>query len=215
MLVLAGVDEVGRGSLAGDMYIGVCLIKENSSLFPVFSKPKTCGKLNLLLDKERKVYIRDSKKLSQKQRERAVLFLKNKVSYGVVKVPIHKIEQEGLSNSFRHGVKAIFEWIKTHSQPTKTKVFVDGIITLDCKIKFSSIQFVKHADDTIPIVATASIFAKVARDAYMRKLHSKFPVYNWQQNVGYGTKQHIKAVKKYGITKYHRRSFLKRILSLH
>ncbi len=214
MSTLVGIDEVGRGSLAGDMYIGVCLIDESSTLFPIFSKFKIGKNLNLLLDKKKKVYVRDSKKLTSKQRERAMLFLRDKVSYGVVKISVLKIEKDGLSRAFKDGVKKILEWVRERSQPKQTKVFVDGITTLDDTKKLS-VQFIKKADNSIPIVAAASIFAKVTRDSYMKKLHLNFPMYNWKNNVGYGTKEHIEAIKKYGVTKYHRMSFLKKILKLH
>ena len=74
-------------------------------------------------------------------------------------------------------------------------------------------QFIVKGDSKSASIAAASILAKVARDRYMQKLDEEFPQYNWRKNNGYLTKEHIEAIKKYGITKYHRKSFLKNILN--
>ena len=74
-------------------------------------------------------------------------------------------------------------------------------------------KWIKKGDATSASIAGASILAKVSRDRYMQKLHEEFPQYNWAKNAGYLTKEHIEAIKKYGPCKYHRLSFLKKILS--
>ena len=74
-------------------------------------------------------------------------------------------------------------------------------------------QYIIKGDSKSASIAAASILAKVTRDRYMQKLHEEYPQYNWAKNAGYLTKEHIEAIKKYGITKYHRKSFLKNILN--
>lgn len=211
MRYIVGIDEVGRGPLAGDMYLGVCIISEKSILFPRLSK-KHRKHLNLVLEKKKKIFLRDSKRLTQKQREKSFLFLKDKLMHGIVKVPVSMIDDLGLSVAFKNGLEKIFEWIGNNTEAEQTTVFIDGVVGIKNGAGFSSINLLKQADDQVPIVAAASIFAKVNRDFYMRALHPSHPVYDWIHNVGYGTKKHIEAIKKYGVTKYHRRSFLRKIL---
>ena len=74
-------------------------------------------------------------------------------------------------------------------------------------------QYIIKGDSKSASIAAASILAKVTRDRYMQRLHEEYPQYNWAKNAGYLTKEHIEAIKKYGITKYHRKSFLKNILN--
>ena len=74
-------------------------------------------------------------------------------------------------------------------------------------------QYIIKGDSKSASIAAASILAKVTRDRYMQKLHEEYPQYNWAKNAGYLTKEHTEAIKKYGITKYHRKSFLKNILN--
>ena len=71
-------------------------------------------------------------------------------------------------------------------------------------------EFVIKGDAKSASIAAASVLAKVSRDRYMEKLHDEFPMYNWKKNAGYLTAEHLKAIDKYGITKYHRPSFLKK-----
>ena len=86
--------------------------------------------------------------------------------------------------------------------PQNTKVIIDG--TRKPHKKIDNMEMIKKGDDLSWCIAMASIFAKNKRDRYIEKIHEKFPSYNWIKNKGYATKEHIEAIKKYGLTEHHR-----------
>ncbi|PID58382.1 MAG: ribonuclease HII [Ignavibacteriae bacterium] len=182
--VLVGVDEAGRGPLAGPVVAAAV----------IFSK-------DIFIEG-----ITDSKKITEKKREQLAEIIKEKAieyEYGIIdKDEIDRI------NILQATLKAI----ETAVKKLKSKldlVLIDGNKTF---ITEQNIKTIVKGDSKSFSVAAASILAKVKRDEIMIKYSEKYPEYNWQKNKGYGTKEHITAIQKYGITELHRKTFLKKIL---
>jgi len=175
-----GTDEAGRGCLAGPVTAAAVILP----------KKFTHELLN------------DSKLLSHKSRDFIRPLIESGcTSFGVAHVYPEEIDEINILNA------AILAMHKSIDQLTMAPEFiiVDGNrfhpykeIPHECIIKGDSIYM---------SIAAASILAKTYRDAYMEKLHEEYPMYNWKKNKGYPTKEHREAIRKYGITKYHRRSF--------
>ena len=185
---IVGVDEVGRGCLAGPVY-AACSVLDLRKLF-------------MLPPKERDL-IRDSKKLSLKQKKEAFLILKeiSLVSYvGISSVKV--IEKKGIVEATFLAMKAALAKITIPYE----KVYVDGNKLIpgfdtakqECLIKGDNLSFT---------IAAASIVAKLSRDNYMAKQGVKYPDYGFENHVGYGTKAHLQAIEDFGITPLHRKTF--------
>lgn len=139
----------------------------------------------------------DSKKLSEKKREALFDIIKENSIYKIVFISNITIDKDGLSLCLQNALKEIMQTIEA-----KRYLFdgntTFGISNLECKIK---------ADQTIAQVSAASILAKVSRDRYMCKIASLYPQYGFEKHKGYGTKLHKDAIRKYGLTNIHRKSF--------
>ncbi|MBO0355438.1 ribonuclease HII [Muricauda ruestringensis] len=179
-LLEAGTDEAGRGCLAG---------------------PVTAAAI-ILPEKFNNITLNDSKQLSETKRDFLKPILEEKaVSFSVCHVFEEEIDEINILNaSFLAMHRAIDKL-----QPVPDFIIVDGNrfkpypnIDHECIIK---------GDGKFMSIAAASVLAKTYRDEYMAKIHEEFPMYNWKKNKGYPTKEHREAIKKYGITKYHRKSF--------
>ncbi|MBW2963019.1 ribonuclease HII [Mesonia aestuariivivens] len=179
-LIECGTDEAGRGCLAGPVTAAAVILKDNFK--------------NKLLN--------DSKQLSEKNRNSLRLLIEKKaVCYGVAHVMMEEIDEINILNASILGMHRSIDQLQTIPE----HIAVDGN-------KFKAYQEIPHAciikgDAKFLNIAAASILAKTYRDEYMAKIHEEYPMYNWKQNKGYPTKQHREAIKKYGITKYHRKSF--------
>ena len=175
-----GTDEAGRGSLAGPVTAAAVILNKNFK-----------SKL-----------ITDSKKLSVNQRKEAKkLILENCIAYAIFSVRNKKIDEINILNA---SILAMQKSIN------KLNHKVDFIIVDGNKFKpINNIEFktIIKGDQKYLNIAAASILAKTYRDNYMKKIHKEYPEYNWKKNKGYPTKEHKLAIKKYGITKYHRKSF--------
>jgi len=175
-----GTDEAGRGSLAGPVTAAAVILNKNFK-----------SKL-----------ITDSKKLSVNQRKKAKrLILENCIAYAIFSVRNKKIDEINILNA---SILAMQKSIN------KLNHKVDFIIVDGNKFKpVNNIEFktIIKGDQKYLNIAAASILAKTYRDNYMKKIHKEYPEYNWKKNKGYPTKEHKVAIKKYGITKYHRKSF--------
>tara|TARA_Y100001947_G_scaffold54177_2_gene45485 strand:- start:4197 stop:4796 length:600 start_codon:yes stop_codon:yes gene_type:complete len=175
-----GTDEAGRGSLAGPVTAAAVILNKNFK-----------SKL-----------ITDSKKLSLNQRREAKrLILENCIAYAIFSVRNKKIDEINILNA---SILAMQKSIN------KLNHKVDFIIVDGNKFKpINNIEFktIIKGDQKYLNIAAASILAKTYRDNYMKKIHKEYPEYNWKKNKGYPTKEHKLAIKKYGITKYHRKSF--------
>jgi ribonuclease HII len=191
--VIVGTDEAGRGPAAGGVYAAAVCFDE-----------VTDGLISDL------AILNDSKKLSPKKRDMIYDVIKDNTLNKIVCVEIDEIERINILNSSLKGMKLACDYVASHIQSGEILTLVDG----NRLIKNYDYQqeFVIKGDSKSASIAGASILAKVTRDRYMEKLHEEFPMYNWQKNAGYLTAQHIEAIKKYGICKYHRPSFLKKIL---
>ena len=175
-----GTDEAGRGCLSGPVTAAAVILNK-----------KFKSKL-----------ITDSKKLSINQREEAKkIILKNCIAYAIFSVSNQKIDEINILNA---SILAMQKSIN------KLNHKVDFIIVDGNKFKpVNNIEFktIIKGDQKYLNIAAASILAKTYRDNYMKKIHKEYPEYNWKKNKGYQTKEHKAAIKKYGITKYHRKSF--------
>lgn len=187
-----GTDEAGRGPLAGPVVAAAVCFKE------VY--PKLIEELNLL---------NDSKKLTHKQRE--VLFekIKKHACYSITVIDVEEIEQINILQAALKAMRISCENVFVQLAD-EAEVFVDGKMLVP-KLSLKQTAFVK-GDGKSASIAAASILAKVYRDKLMCDYAKQYPYYAWEQNKGYGTQKHIEAIKIYGITPLHRKSFLKNIL---
>ena len=185
---IAGVDEVGRGCLAG----------------PVFSAAVI---LNKKIDKKN---IKDSKKIPFKKRILLADYIKKNSIYAVGIATVNEINKINILNASLLSMQRALHKLKLKP----SVAYIDGLFApKEIKIKYKT--FIK-GDEKITSIAAASIVAKVSRDLFMIKLAKKYPKYNWHKNFGYGTADHLDKLKKYGITKHHRKKFrpIHNILSL-
>jgi ribonuclease HII len=197
---LIGIDEVGRGPIAGSVAVGAFLVK---------------GRLPKAFLK-----VKDSKQLSPEQRE--VWFEKIEAEiartgsmYFHVSFQSQKIiDKKGISYAIRTALALAVENVskKIHSfNPNTCEVLLDG--GLRAPDHFKNQKTIIRGDASEPVIALASICAKVIRDRQMRALSKKYPHHGFEKHKGYGTKAHYAAIKKHGLTVLHRRSFLKRFLA--
>ena len=175
-----GVDEAGRGSLAGPVTAAAVILGKNFK-----------GK-----------NLDDSKKLSQSKRLELRKFIeKNALAYSVAFVSSYQIDKNNILNSTFMAMHKSIEGLNIEPD----FIVVDGNLFKPYKdLKYKCII---KGDQKYQSIAAASILAKTYRDEYMSNLHIKFPEYNWIKNKGYGTKFHIDMITKFGRTKYHRKSF--------
>lgn len=185
-----GTDEAGRGPAAGGVYAAA-----------VYFENVTDG---LIKDLE---ILNDSKKLTPKKRESIYDIIKNNTVNEIVCVEVDEIETINILNSSLKAMKAACESVIK-------KAGIEGLTLVDgnklIKNYIYPQKFVIKGDSQSASIAAASILAKVTRDRYMQKLDEEFPMYNWRKNAGYLTAEHLKAIDKYGLSKYHRPSFLKK-----
>lgn len=198
--IVTGTDEAGRGPAAGGVFASaVCFNRRSRELVE---------KLSIL---------NDSKQLSKKNRELLYdIIVENSINKTVC-VEVEEIEKLNILNASLKAMKlAVEDVLKRAAEAEaiqnnyqKFFVLVDG----NKKIKdfdMCSQKWVVKGDATSASIAAASIIAKVSRDRYMEELDKEFPQYGWAKNAGYLTKEHLDAIDKYGLTKYHRASFLKK-----
>mgnify|MGYP001482246214 FL=1 len=176
---IAGVDEVGRGCLAGPVFAAAVIL--NSDI-------NTKG-------------IKDSKKISFKNRMFLSKYIKKNSTFAIAFASVEEIEKLNILNASLLSMKRALD--KLRQKPSM--IYIDGIFApKNLKIKHKT--FIK-GDEKITSIAAASIVAKATRDQFMIKLGRNFPKYKWNKNFGYGTAEHLKSLKKYGITKHHRKKF--------
>lgn len=176
----AGTDEAGRGCLAGPVTAAAIILPEHFE--------------NDILN--------DSKQLSETKRDFLRPILENEsVTFGVCHVFQDEIDEINILNA---SILAMHRALDSMTQPPAF-ILVDGNrfkpypnIDHECIVK---------GDSKYMSIAAASVLAKTHRDEYMAKIHEEFPMYNWKRNKGYPTKEHREAIKQYGLTKYHRKSF--------
>ena len=174
---IAGCDEVGRGPMAGPLVVA-----------------------SVILDKDNKIEgLNDSKKLTPKKREELAKIIKEKaIDYSITYIDVDEVDRINVLEASRKGMYECLKKLKL-----KDFVLTDCMI-LDVDEKLLSII---KGDATSATIAASSILAKVERDNFMVALSKDYPVYGFEKHKGYVTKYHLDAIKKYGICKYHRKSF--------
>lgn len=181
--IIAGVDEAGRGPLAGDVYAAAVILPSD-----------------LIIEG-----INDSKKLSPKKREKLYDEIIEKAeAFCIASASVEEIEKLNILNADMLAMKRAVEGLKRNVDI----VLVDGNKAPD--VAFKTFPVIK-GDASSQSIAAASILAKVARDRYMLELDKQYPEYQFSKHKGYGTKLHYEMIKKYGISKVHRPSFLKNL----
>jgi len=175
----AGVDEVGRGCLAGPVFAAAVILKNN-----INTKD-----------------IKDSKKISFKKRILLSKYIKKNSIYALGSASVEEINKINILNASLLSMQRALKKLKYKP----SIAYIDGLYApKNVKVKFKT--FIK-GDEKITCIAAASIVAKATRDLFMIKLAKKYPKYCWNKNFGYGTTDHLRRLKKYGVTKYHRKKF--------
>ncbi len=183
-LAVAGVDEVGRGPLAGPVVCAAVIM------------PLEDGKLVAGVD--------DSKKLSAKKREALAEQIKKVArAYAIAEVDEGTIDEINILQATRLCMKRAVESLGVPAD----MVLTDGVMTLDIEAEQRSIV---KGDALVYSIGAASILAKTYRDALMKKRAEEYPAYGFEKNAGYGTQAHIRAIKEVGICKIHRKTFVKK-----
>ncbi len=189
--IIIGTDEAGRGPAAGGVFASAVYFPKKSE--------ELIEELSIL---------NDSKKLTKAKRESIYDTILNNTINSTICVEVEEIEEINILNSSLKAMKLACENVAKQLQNDDILVLVDGNkLIKDFTIKQ---QYVIKGDSKSASIAAASILAKVTRDRYMEELDKEFPEYNWGKNAGYLTKEHLDAIDKYGLCKYHRPSFLKK-----
>ena len=175
----AGVDEVGRGCLAGPVFAAAVILNININT----------------------KFIIDSKKIPFKKRILLSKYIKKNSIYAVGSASVEEINKVNILNASLLSMQRALKKLKK----TPSIAYIDGIFAPK-NVKIKCRTFIK-GDEKIKSIAAASIIAKVHRDLFMIKLDRKYPGYRWDKNFGYGTKDHLLGLKKYGVTKHHRKKF--------
>lgn len=186
-----GIDEAGRGPLAGPVAVGAVCAKER-----IFSEP---------FFKE----IKDSKKLSAQKRREIFNIVKEEakkgnISFTYALVGAEYIDKRGIQKSVYLGISRCLR--RVCMLPEQTLVLLDGSLRAPKKYEFQ--ETIIRGDEKEALIALASIVAKVIRDEKMERLAETYPEYMFEQHKGYGTKLHLKRIKKFGPTNLHRQSYL-------
>lgn len=182
---ICGIDEAGRGPLAGPVVVASVVMPRDSMIEGV----------------------NDSKKVSEKKREKLYdEIIENAISYSVGIVDQKEIDRVNILNATKAGLTESVKGLKVRPDI----ILVDALKGIDtCGVPYESII---KGDAKCYSIAAASIIAKVTRDRIMRQWHEIYPEYNFIQHKGYGTAAHIAAIKEYGLCPLHRRSFVKNIV---
>ena len=184
---IAGIDEAGRGPLAGPVVIGCAIMPEDSMIEG----------------------INDSKKVSEKKREKLYdEIIENAVSWSVAIIDKQDIDELNILNATKKGVTEAIKGLKIKPE----LILVDALNGIDtCGIKYDSII---KGDSKCYSISAASILAKVTRDRIMRQWDEVYPQYGFAKHKGYGTKAHIEALKEYGPCPIHRKTFIKHFVNI-
>jgi ribonuclease HII len=216
---IIGIDEAGRGPLAGPVAVGVCLVSAKMTRKSLLAQVAQSGKAGRPGLKK----LNDSKKLSadrrddwfaqmremQKIRDRKV----GRFDFSVTLISNKVIDNRDISFAIR---KAMADSLKklqktVRFKPAQCMILLDGGLRAPAEFVFQ--KTIIKGDEKEFSISLASIAAKVTRDAYMKKLAKKYPRYNFEIHKGYGTSKHISVIKKEGVSPIHRRSFLKNIIT--
>lgn len=189
---IVGIDEVGRGPISGPVAVCAFICKNDFFDSVAISTP-----------------LRDSKKLSAKQREEWFEYLKiakkeKKCDYAVSYVSAEQIDKFGISKAIKKALETSL--VKVVSNPNNVFVYLDG--GLKAPEQFKNQETVIKGDELHKVISCASIIAKVSRDKVMALFAKEYPEYGFENHAGYGTKAHYSAIKKHGQCSIHRKSFI-------
>ena len=182
---ICGIDEAGRGPLAGPVVVAAVIMPKDSMIEGV----------------------NDSKKISEKKREALYDIITNEaISYSVGIIDQKEIDRINILNATKEGLTTAIKGLEVKPD----RILVDALQGIDtCGVPYTSII---KGDAKCYSIAAASIIAKVTRDRIMRQWDELYPMYGFEKHKGYGTKMHIDAIKEYGICPLHRHSFIKNII---
>ena len=195
---IVGIDEVGRGPLAGPVAVSAVLMTKK-------------GYKNLKSSKKLLSGLHNSKALSEKQREEWLQKIKEWKAVGLLDfsyatMSAEYIDEKGIAAAIG---KCVARALNSLGVPDDTRILLDG--SLYAPKKFKNQKTIIKGDEKEPIISFASIVAKVRRDNFMKKISLKYPQYKFDENKGYGTLAHRKAIKKYRLSEVHRKSFCRNI----
>lgn len=197
---IVGIDEVGRGPIAGPVCVAAFTLPRNYELL--------INNYELKLPK-----LKDSKKLSRKQREVWFDFLKDQkekgnCNYAVSFVSSENIDKFGIAKCIQKALdSSLLNLMKTSGlEPSSCKLMLDG--GLHAPTEYINQETIIRGDELHPVISMASIMAKVSRDRIMINYAKIYPEYGFDSHVGYGTKSHYSAIKKHGQTPIHRKTFI-------
>ena len=180
---ICGVDEAGRGPLAGPVYAAAVILPQNLEI----------------------VGLNDSKKLTEKRRDELFdIIIDNALDYGIAFATVEEIEEHNILNATFMAMNRAIEKLTIKPQ----LAIIDGNQSAGIEILNRTII---GGDGKCASVAAASILAKVSRDRYMIEMGEQYPQYSFKKHKGYGTKLHFECLRKYGISEIHRKSFLKKL----
>lgn len=195
MSFVIGIDEVGRGALAGPVVVACVLANRKGQI-----ANRKLGKL------------RDSKKLTPKQREAWFEYFKGhpKIEYALARVYPRQIEKRNISRAANLAAKRAYKRLLAwgHGSRVMGQVYLDGGLFLGNGKQPKNARTIVRGDEKIKAIAAASIVAKVTRDRAMVRLAKQYPRYGFEVHKGYGTRAHMRAIKRYGPAKAHRLTFL-------
>lgn len=182
---ICGIDEAGRGPLAGPVAVGAVIMPKNSFIKGV----------------------NDSKKISEKKREKLYEEIKNEaIAWNVVMLDENEIDELNILNATKKALTLAIAGLKVKPE----RILVDALEHIDTLgIPYTSII---KGDAKVYSISCASILAKVTRDKYMQEMDKIYPEYGFAKHKGYGTAQHINAIKEFGICKIHRKTFVKNFI---
>lgn len=195
MKYVIGIDEVGRGPVAGPVVVCACAIVSGADVIQFFPKG----------------ILRDSKKLTEKHRQLILEKIKpltesGEVFFGIGEVSALTIDEIGISQAIKDAMTQALMSLRDQKVPQESFVFLDG--SLHAPASYQQETIIK-GDEKIPEISLASIYAKEYRDSLMKEVAKQLPGYGFENHVGYGTSAHYEAIKKHGFTELHRKSFLK------
>jgi ribonuclease HII len=199
MQYLVGIDEAGRGPIAGPVSVAIFYVEKKlqQKLLQFFPNRK----------------VKDSKKFSERNRE--IIFKKiteaqesGNAYFQVVLTSARVIDTKGISFAIKNSIEKMLK--KSGLEPKNTEIRLDG--SLKAPTQYKNQKTIIKGDEKEAVIALASIVAKVTRDKYMKKIAVKFPNYKFEIHKGYGTKKHYESIAKFGLSTIHRKSFLTKIL---
>jgi len=189
---ICGLDEAGRGALAGPMVVAAVILNSDFNF----------------KDAAPRIVVKDSKQLSNPQREKAYRVIEeNSLAIEIEIMTVEEIETLGVGRANIEGFKRLIERVEAN------QYIVDGRWRFpDLGSKTQLVTCMIDADETIPATMSAGIVAKYKRDLIMLELHNKHQVYGWDTNTGHGTQKHMEAITTYGTTEHHRQRFVETAL---